>query len=312
MKNIAKFILGAVILLFMTACNKAEFTTYNYVSFNARRAKINETAGIYKLGVAVHNSDKCIVTFKVTDGSAKAGEDFDIVDADGNLDPSGTMQITGGAGYIYIKVVNRPGVETGNKSFQIDLLQASTSGVYLGNTTSIKCSIIDADAAINKLIGSWSGEGKDPWGDKASLSWYLDVLEEGSEEAIEVQKKYPNANVMINSMKFPELSMASIEGESIYGFFDDNTKKLHIYANQAFNEYNFGESYGILYVALTGPNGTESDDVIFSFNKDSNELKADKVVGVGVFTHDDAMDYLGLTGGYNAGFILTKVAEATE
>lgn len=312
MKNIARFISTAVILLIMAACNKAEFTTFNYVSFDARRAKINETVGTYKLAVSVHNSDKCIVTYKVTDGSAKAGEDFDIVDEAGNPDPSGTMQITNGLGYIYIKVVNRPGVETGNKSFEIDLLQASTNGVYLGNSTSVKCSIIDADAAINKLIGSWSGTGKDPWGDPASLSWYLDVLEEGSEEAVEAQKKYPNANIMINSMKFPELSMASVDNENIYGYFDDNTNKLHIYSNQPFNEYNFGEEYGTLYVALTNQNGTESDDVILSFNKDSNELKADKMIGVGVFSHDDAMDYMGLTGGYNAGFILTKVAEVTE
>lgn len=311
MKNIAKLISGAVILLFMAACNKAEYVTYNYVSLDARRAKINETVGTYKLPVTVHNSDNCIVTYKVTDGSAKAGVDFDIVDAAGNPDPSGVLQITGGVDYIYIKIVNRPGVETGNKSFQIDLLQASTKDVYLGSTTNVKCSIIDADAAINKLIGSWSGTGKDPWGDPASLSLYLDVLEEDSEEAKEAHKKYGNANLMFSNLKLPELGMDSADN-NIYGYFDDNTKKVHIYANQPFNEYNFGEQYGELYVALTNQNGTESDDVILSFNKDSNELKADKVIGVGVFSHDDAMDYKGLTGGYNAGFILTKVAEVTE
>lgn len=311
MKNIAKLISGAVILLFMAACNKAEYVTYNYVSLDARRAKINETVGTYRLPVTVHNYDRCIATYKVTDGSAKAGEDFEIVDETGNPDPSGTLQITKGVGYIYIKVVNRPGIETGNKSFQIDLLQASTKDVYLGSTTNVKCSIIDADAAINKLIGSWTGTGKDPWGDPASLSLYLDVLEEDSEEAEEAHKKYPNANLMFNSLKFPELTMDSADN-NIYGYFDDNTNKVHIYANQAFNEYNFGEEYGELYVALTGQNGSASDDVILSFNKDSNELKADKTIVVGVFSHDDAMDYLGPTGGYNAGFTLTKVAEVTE
>lgn len=311
MKNISKLIICAVALVSMAACNKAEYVTYNYVSLDARRAKINETVGTYSLPVTVHNYDRCIVTYKVTDGSAKAGEDFEIVDETGNPDPSGTLQITKGVGYIYIKVVNRPGIETGNKSFQIDLLQASTKDVYLGSTTNVKCSIIDADAAINKLIGSWTGTGKDPWGDPASLSLYLDVLEEDSEEAEEAHKKYPNANLMFNSLKFPELTMDSADN-NIYGYFDDNTNKVHIYANQAFNEYNFGEEYGELYVALTGQNGSASDDVILSFNKDSNELKADKMIGVGVFSHDDAMDYLGLTGGYNAGFILTKVAEVTE
>lgn len=311
MKNIAKLILGAVILLFMAACNKAEFTTYNYVSFNARRAKINEAAGTYKIGVAVHNSDKCIVTFKVTDGSAKAGEDFDIVDETGALDPSGTMQITGGIGYIYIKVVNRPGVETGNKSFQIDLLKASTGGVYLGNTTSIKCSIIDADAAINKLIGTWSGSGKDYWEENSSFSMYLDVLEEDSEEAEEAHKKYPNANLVFSSL---DISGQVKSGETlIYGYFDDNTNKVHLYANQPIYEYDFGGEMGNTYLAMTGDEGSESADIIFSFDKDLNQLKNDSYFGLGLFSHDDAMDFKGYFYElWNKGFILTKVEEVTE
>lgn len=311
MKNIGKLLLSAVVLLFMAACNKAEFKTFNYVTFDARRAKIKETAGIYKLPVTVHNSDKCIVTYKVTDGSAKAGEDFDVVDEAGNPDPSGTMQISSGVGYIYIKVVDRSGIETGNKSFQVDLLKASTNDVNLGNTSTVKCTIVDIDAAINKLMGSWSGSGKDPWGDPASLSWYLDVLEEGSPEAIEAQKKYPKATIVINNMKFPELGMDSAQN-NIYGYFDDSTNKLHIYANQAFNEYNFGADYGVLYVALTGQNGTASDDVILTFNKETNELKGDKIIGVGVFSHDAMMEYMGLAGGFNAGFTMTKAPEVEE
>lgn len=311
MKNISKILLSAVTLVMMAACNKAEFVTYNYVTFDARRAKIAEACGIYKVGVAVHNTDKCIVTYKVTEGSAKIGEDFEVVDEGGNPDPSGTMQITGGKGYIYLKIVNRTGIETGNKSFTIDLLKSSTQNVNLGNTTKISCSIIDADAAINKVIGSWAGSGKDPWGNAESVSLYVDVIDEDnmSEDARIFRKTHPNANLIFNTIKFGS-GLESEKDKDIYGYFDDNTNKVHIYSNQPFNSYIFSLSTGDeeLYVALT-TNGTESGDAIFSFDKDANELKADVTVVVGVFSHDEAMEYYGGASGLAAGFIINKIGD---
>ncbi|MCQ2154956.1 MAG: hypothetical protein MJY55_03980 [Bacteroidales bacterium] len=312
MKNITKIILAATSIILTAACKEAEFVTYNYVSLDARRAKINETCGTYKIGVSVHNAEKCIVTYKVTDGTAKAGEDFDIVDETGALDPSGTLQITDGQGYIYVKVVDRSGVETGNKSFKINLLKASTKDVNLGSTTIINCTIIDADAAINKLIGSWAGEGGSPFEgvDKAKMSMYIDVLDENdlSEKAELFRKTHPNANIAFSNVKFPDTGLESGTDFEVFGYFDENTNKLHIYANQAFNEYNFGE-LGESYVAITNVDHKDSGDVIFTYNKNTEELKADDYVLVGIFSHDTAMDFKGWADGLNGGAILKKTGE---
>lgn len=313
MKNISKILLSVVTLVVMAACHKAEFVTYNYVTFDARRAKIAEACGTYKIGVAVHNTDKCIVTYKVTEGSAKVGEDFEVVDEAGNPDPSGTMQIAGGKGYIYLKIVDRTGIETGNKSFTIDLLKASTQNVNLGNTTKISCSIIDADAAINKLIGSWAGKGKDLWGDSEDVSFYVDVIDEDdmSEDARIFKKTHPNASLIFSDIKFGS-GMESEKDKEIFGYFDDNTNKMHIYPNQPFNSYTFtfsDDSSRECYVAITNSSGSEAGNAIFSFDKDAFELKADNAVVVGVFTHDEAMTYLGAYTGLAAGFIINKIGD---
>lgn len=312
MKNISKILLSAVTLILMAACHKAEFVTYNYVTFDARRAKIAEACGTYKIGVAVHNADKCIVTYKVTEGSAKVGEDFEVVDEAGNPDPSGTLQITDGQGYIYVKVVDRSGVETGNKSFKINLLKASTKDVNLGSTTLVNCTIIDADAAINKLIGSWAGEGGSPFEgiDKSKMSMYIDVLDEDdlSENAKIFKKTHPNANIGFSNVKFPVTGLESGTDFEVFGYFDDNTNKLHIYANQPFNKYNFGE-LGESYVAITNVDHTDSGNVIFTYNKNTEELKADDYVLVGIFSLDTAMNFKGWAEGLNGGAILKKTGE---
>lgn len=312
MKNISKFIILALSVITLAAsCGKAEYQTYNYVSFDARRAKIPEACGTYEIPITVHHAKSCIVTYKVVDGSAINGTNFKVVDAAGIEDNSGTLQITDGAGKIYLQITDQTGVKTGNKTFNVELTNTASASkdVFLGATTTIKCTIMDADAAINQIIASWKGEGKDAWGDPATMSMYVDVIDTDNmdEATTEFVKTHPNANVIISDIDFPEFGLSS--EFDIYGYFDENTNKLHIYANQPFNEYTFSGDLGEVYVGLSTNSLSESDDVVLSY--DEGKLSFDATMYIAVMSHDDIREPNQKTvgGGLAKGFTLEIIGE---
>lgn len=275
MKKIFRLLALTSVALVIVACNKAEFKTATYVTFQAKRAMIPEATGIYAIPVNVYNGPLCDVTYKVTEGTAKAGVDYVVVDKAGNEDKSGVLRITEGSDSIYFKITDRTGELTKNLSFKVELLASATESVYLGASTSIACTIVDADAGINLLGGSWAGTGKDSKGGNVSLSFDISILDAEKPESAEILEYYPNCNLVFESLNLNNGDMDS-QGD-IYGFFDDNTSKVHIYANQYFNAYNF-EGLGPQYVGFGPGTVGGKDDIVFTFDDDSLVLDEEMVL----------------------------------
>lgn len=265
MKKIFKYMAIVAMGAVMASCNKAEYKTANFVSFDSGRAMMPEACGIYAIPVSLYNADAAIVTYMITDGTAKGGDDFVIVDKDGNPDPTGVLNLKkGNENFIYVKVTDRTGELTKNLNFTIDLVAAATDGVVLGATNSCACTIIDADAGINLLLGSWSGTGKNSDGADIDMSFTLDVLDDSDPAAAEVLEVFPDCNVVLSNIqsKYPA-------GDVWYANFNENTSVLTIYAGQYYQTFNFGDFVSDVHIA----GGRPDEDVTFAIGDGTMELE---------------------------------------
>lgn len=264
MKKIFKYMAIVAMGAVMASCNKAEYKTANFVSFDSGRAMMPEACGTFAIPVSIYNTDAAIVTYMVTEGTAKQGTDFVIVDKDGNADPTGVLNVKKGAeNFIYVKVTDRTGELTKNLTFSIDLVATATDGVVLGATSTCACTIIDADAGINMILGSWAGTGKDRNGSNIDLSFFLDVLDESDPDAAEILEVFPDCNVVLSGIN------AKYDVDyPWYANFNENTSVLTIYAGQYYNTFDFGDFVSDTHIA-----GKSADaDVTFSVGDGTMEL----------------------------------------
>lgn len=298
MKKIFKYMAIAAMGAVMASCGKAEYKTADFVSFDSGRAMMPEACGIYAIPVSIYNADAAIVTYMVTEGSAKEGVDYVIVDKDGNADPTGVLNVKKDAeNFIYVKVTDRTGELTKNLTFAIDLVASATDGVVLGATSTCACTIIDSDAGINLLGGSWAGTGLDGDGADIDLAFDLNILDPDSDEGKEVLEIYPDANISITALNVNNGDMTG--AATIYAQFDDNTSELRIFNNQFFNAYNFN-SIGPHYVGFASADHSDTGFVTF-------------IVGDGVLELTETMTiwlYSYETGAF-AGYYYTDYASLT-
>jgi len=264
----------AAAALSVAACNKAEYKTANYVCFDSNRANIQEACGIYVIPVTLHNASDCIATYKITDGTAKAGVDYEIIDELGKPDKSGIVKVEGGRGFIYVKVKDQTGILTKNLTFTVEILASATDGVVVGATKTIACTIIDSDAGINMLIGDWYGTSEE------TISWSIKVIDETTEEGQEILAAFPEANLIISDILLNGGDMDS--AVDIYARYDENTNKVIIYKGQPFNAYNFG-SIGVNFVGF----GLKKDAGDCSFTVGDNQLVADDALYINLYTYDE-------------------------
>lgn len=265
MKNSYKFFALVLAVLTIASCNKVEFKHYSFVTFDSGRAMMPEACGIYAIPVSLYNADAAVVTYMATQGSAKEGVDYVIVNKDGVADPSGVLNLKKGSdNFIYVKVSDRTGELTKNLNFSIDLVASATDGVVLGATAVCACTIIDADAGINMLLGSWYGKGKNSDGEDIELSFVLNVFDDSAEDAQEILAIYPDCNVVLTDIesKYPA-------GGDWYANFDDNTSVLTIYGGQYFQTFNFGDFVSDTHIAGSKPD----EDVTFAIGDDTMSLE---------------------------------------
>ena len=189
-----------------------------------------------------------------------------------------------------IASVDENGLVTGKKEGECTITVTSDNG------TSASCTVDIVQKTIDKLIGNWAGTGKNSWKEPEDVSFHIDVIDK---------------ELVFSDIKFGS-GVESEKGKEIYGCFDDNTNKVYIYPIQPFNSYDFSYIDGssmYCYVALIADHYSGEGYAIFSFDKDADELKADAPVYVGVFSHDEAMEYYGGASGLAAGFVINKVGD---
>lgn len=267
----------AAATLAVVACGKAEFKTANFVSFDSAKNMMPEACGIFEIPVSLHNAANATVTYRGVDGTAKKGVDYDFVTKEGVKDPSGVLNLVDGKAVIYVKVTDRTGELTKNMTFDVVLAECVTEGVVLGGTSKSACTIIDSDAGINLIAGSYYGEGKDTSGDDTTMSFDIDILDADDPESAEILEVYPNANLVFSNIN--PGSKATFDAD-FYGYFDENMNQVHIYGLQPFGLVNF-TGLGEYYVGLgDGSWPQNGDDVVFSVGDGSLVADGEIVVWI--------------------------------
>lgn len=299
MKNTVKFLALASLSISLAACNKAKFVDEDFVSLETNRVSVTEDAGILKIPVALYGADECVVTYAVADETAKAGVNYEIVDRNGKPNKSGVLTISNSDkavnDSIRIKITDLTGTDTGNLTFSITLKETSDDAISVGAFNTCKCTIVDNDGGLTKLLGSYTGTGTDTKG--ADVQFEFDLEEYNP--AADPETMYPKANCMLanGKMLFANGNNMSF-AEPLYAYFDSNMAQLHVYGLQPFNRYNFGDPVGICYVAWGNDASSmaqllSKEDIIINAGDGSLELAENMLLWL--------LDQTGTPNGYTAG-----------
>ena len=157
MKNIAKFIAAGSVLFALAACSHvAQFTTEDFVAISGTSYTVVESTATLTIPVCAYpasGQSNTTVTFDVKNGTAVAGEDFTFAPANGVLNFAGeeTQNIT-------ITIIGQPGVFTGDKSFVVELKDASNN-YAMSTINSAKVNIKDEDHPLTALFGDYELNG---------------------------------------------------------------------------------------------------------------------------------------------------------
>ncbi len=157
MKNIAKFIAAGSVLFALAACSHvAKFTTEDFVAISGTSYTVVESTTTLTIPVCAYpasGQSNTTVTFDVKNGTAVAGEDFTFAPANGVLNFAGeeTQNIT-------ITIIGQPGVFTGDKSFVVELKDASNN-YAMSTINSAKVNIKDEDHPLTALFGNYELNG---------------------------------------------------------------------------------------------------------------------------------------------------------
>lgn len=310
MKTSIRIISLLVLAASLVSCNNvAEYKHEAFVTLPNDKLTVKETASELKVPVNLYsqNPTRTTVTYTIsTEGEknpAVAGEDKDYI----IKGTQGVLNLSNVPGEvsdsIVIKPVSYPGEIQGNKSFVITLATVTDDGVSMGATSKCKVTIIDVDGGLNLLVGTWVGTNLASNGDAAELSFNIDQVE-GNEEGLE---DYKDANVKIlagSTAKDPSTNPWEIQVD-LFAYYDDETNQLQIYPQQIFAGGNFGETYGVLYVAfdVAATLSGAPTPVCFSILESEMSLVDDTYFAL----YNESGSYIGNCGKIKAGATLRKV-----
>lgn len=302
MKNIIKVIALAGIAVSTAACNKAHFVEEKFVSLASDRLSVTDDGSTLKVPIMLYGADECVITYVVTDDTAQEGADYQVVDRNGKPDNTGVLTVSNtdktADNAIYIKVTDKSGAEQGNLTFNVTIKDTAEEGIAVGAFKNCKCIIVDKDLGLPKLVGSYTGEGTDEYGDPMEFTFSIQEYDPTKDPDTE----YPEANCIIadGSIKTVKVSFAN----PIYAFFDINTSQIYVYGLQVFNTYNF-TGLGVADVALGISSQAEMEDD-FIIETDVKNGVLELVDALWIWVLDSNGGALGAMGGFDSGYKWTK------
>ncbi len=254
-KNVLNIFAVAAAAAALVSCNEAKFQTAQFVSFDGSKYAFSETDGTVAIPVDVFGVDECTVAFTITDGTAKQGTDFTIVDKDGQPNNTGLVNVSSDKeknDSIWVKLEHDTRLTKAGKSFVITLDHVATDGVVVGGTTQCSVSISDAEYAVSAYFGSFSSEDGSVAFDIEEYD--LDADPDG------IAQYYPDC-----CLKIPATSTAAIMGTGlywdIYGYYSAADETIRLYPEQLYNGYNF-TGLGLYYVGLENSEDYTADIIL--------------------------------------------------
>lgn len=257
MKTI-KYMLSAVaVLAVLASCNRKEsFQHEKFVSFGNGSYTVNEDAGIVAVPVHVYNasSEEVTVTVKATDGTAKTGTNYEIVEP-----ASGVLNFAPGETEknVQVLVKNLRDKFTGNLSFSMSLTSV-TDGVATGSFNSINFTINDKDHPLAKFFGTWTGTIASEQIGKLPMNVTI--------EAVEGDNTYSKLLVKdLDPFAATQLGVTSAQGKNIFTAVVDESKTVMTISARQKVGYDYQDAYPLFI------RGTDGGDVTLTLS-DSKTL----------------------------------------
>lgn len=170
MKNIYKFLAGAVALTAVFSCSKLnDYPAFedgeSFAAFDVISVTVNEDAGTVSIPVTIGSVDpkQVAVAYAAADGTAKAGVDYSLADASAVLAFDGKTRTMN----IEINIMQFAGEYTGDKMFSVSLVSAG--GLKLGKNSTCSVRIADLDHPLASILGDYTVYGTENW--DGDLSW---------------------------------------------------------------------------------------------------------------------------------------------
>lgn len=159
MKKFYKILTTCAALATMASCQLNETPVFNdatdaFAAFDISSVTVNEDAGSVSIPVTVAsvNPVKVSVAYTTTDGTAKAGENFNLSDASAVLQFNGTDRTMN----LVVDIVNLAGEYTGDLSFNVSLVSAGD--INLGANSSCTVKIADLDHPLASILGDYDAK----------------------------------------------------------------------------------------------------------------------------------------------------------
>lgn len=254
MKTI-KYMLSAVaVLAVLASCNRKEtFQHEKFVSFGSGSYTVSEDAGIVSVPVHVYNvgSDEVTVTIKATDGSAKTGTNYEIIEP-----ASGVLNFAPGETEknVQVLVKNLRDKFTGNLNFTLALTSV-TDGVATGGFSNINFTINDKDHPLAKFFGTWAGSitGAD------GTVYPMEI----TVEAVEGDETYRKLRISNFEPMLAKSGLTSNLGFNIFtGIVDESLSTITISAKQK-TGYENEDTGDPVYIKSTS---TDGGDIVISYS----------------------------------------------
>ncbi|MCL1974129.1 MAG: hypothetical protein FWG54_04845 [Bacteroidetes bacterium] len=207
--------LFAVAGLIFSSCSKMnEPPTFDdkdaCVAFDVSSLSFDENAGTVTIPVTMRtlHGFTTSVSYRVVDGSAKSGENFNVLGSSLNFTPSDPIQ------NIQVQIIDQPGLFTGDLSFSIELDNAGA--VALGAEKKITVTINDLDHPLTPILGTWSASGESYY--DGPTDWTVTLTKDASDIS----------KVWISNF----IAYGSSSSTPIFGIVDEDMTEIRIPVNQ--------------------------------------------------------------------------------
>ena len=175
------FYLFSIVLMgsLVASCNLNDMPTFNdndaFAAFKTSSMSIAEDGGTLNIPVSVTSLGgvATTVSYEFVNGSAKQGVDFE--DASG----SGTISFAAGetAKNIAVKIINHPGVFTGDLNFTVKF--KSAGDVKMGASNTCAVTINDLDHPLSAILGDYTAVGYSYF--NGDQEWTMTFLKDASD-----------------------------------------------------------------------------------------------------------------------------------
>ena len=176
MKNILKYIAGAVAVASLAGCNLNPLPTFDesesFVAFDKSAVSVNEDAGTVTLPLTIASIDpaKSNVSYELVDGTAKEGVNYESGDESAVVVFDGESR----TGAIVVNIKNVAGY-TGDLSFTVKLVSAT--GLKLGASSACTVTINDLDHPLSAILGEYTATAHDYF-DDVDVSWTVTLMKD--------------------------------------------------------------------------------------------------------------------------------------